>query len=132
MKMRFEASYLFSKEFDKTDNFLPAQLGTIKAREAKVKRAFPVNSDSIRYLIRNTSIFKIDIPSQSSANEAELAAMLHAYYLNELDSGISILTRLISKPNISPQFAAQAKTNLGDFYLLKGEPWGVHTSLFSG
>jgi len=118
-------SFLFvSKEFDNTDNFLPAQLGTIKAREAKVKKSFPVNNDSIRYLISQYEYFQNHYPNQSSANEAELsAAMLHAYYLNELDSGISILTRLISKPKVSLQFIAQAKINLGDIYLLKGEPW---------
>jgi tetratricopeptide (TPR) repeat protein len=118
-------SFLFvSKEFANTDNFLPAQLGTIKAREAKVKKTFPVNNDSIRYLIREYENFRKNYPNQSSANEAELsAAMLHAYYLNELDSGILILTRLISQPKNSLQFIAQAKINLGDIYLLKGEPW---------
>jgi len=118
-------SFLFvSKEFANTDNFLPAQLGTIKAREAKVKKTFPVNNDSIRYLITEYKNFKSRYPNQSSANEAELsAAMLHAYYLNELDSGIIILTNLISQPKVSSQFIAQAKINLGDIYLLKGEPW---------
>jgi len=113
-----------SKDFVNTENFLPAQLGTIKAREAKVKKTFPVNNDSIRYLIREYEHFQTRYPNQASANEAELnAGMLHAYYLNELDSGISILARLISKPKVSSQFVAQAKINLGDIYLLKGEPW---------
>ena len=118
-------SFLFvSKEFVNTDNFLPAQLGTIKAREAKVKKTFPVNNDSIRYLIREYESFRSHYPNQFSANEAELsAAMLHAYYLNELDSGILILASLISQPKVSQQFIAQAKINLGDIYLLKGEPW---------
>src|SRR6478736_3970162 len=118
-------SFLFvSKEFANTDNFLPAQLGTIKAREAKVKKTFPVNNDSIRYLIKEYEKFRKNYPNQSSANEAELsAAMLHAYHLNELDSGIVILTNLISLPKVSAQFIAQVKINLGDIYLLKGEPW---------
>ncbi len=117
--------FLFvSKEYDNTDNFLPAQLGTIKAREAKVKKTFPVNNDSIRYLISQYEYFQSRYPNESSANDAELsAAMLHAYYLNELDSSILILTSLISKPKISFQFIAQAKISLGDIYLLKGEPW---------
>ena len=113
-----------AKEFVNTENFLPAQLGTIRAREAKVKRTYPVNNDSIRYLIGEYEGFQHHYPNQSSANEAELsAAMLHAYFLNELDSGISILTKLIAKPKISPQLIAQSKINLGDIYLLKGEPW---------
>ncbi len=113
-----------AKEFAKTDDFLPAQLGIIKAREAKVKRSFPVNNDSVRYLINEYENFQNRYPNQPSASEAELsAAMLHAYYLNELDSGISILTRLIAKSKTSPKLIAQSKINLGDIYLLKGEPW---------
>ncbi len=113
-----------TKEFPNTENFLPAQLGIIKAREAKVKKTFPANRDSVKYLISEYGNFQKHYPNQPSASEAELsAAMLHAYYLNELDSGITILTRLIAKPKISPQLIAQAKINLGDIYLLKEEPW---------
>jgi len=113
-----------TKEFAGTENFLPAQLGIIKAREAKVKRSFPVNTDSVRYLITEYERFQKNNPNQPSANEAELsAAMLHAYFLNELDSAIAVLNRLIVKAKISPQLIAQSKINLGDIYLLKGEPW---------
>jgi len=112
------------KDFAGTDNFLPAQLGIIKAREAKVKRAYPVNRDSVRYLITAYETFKSRYPNQPSANEADLSiAMLHAYYLNELDSATRTLNALIAKPKISNHLIAQAKIDLGDIYLLKEEPW---------
>lgn len=113
-----------SKDFSNTDNFLPAQLGIIKAREAKVKKSYPVNRDSVRYLIREYIHFQKQYANQSSADEAELnTAMLHAYYLDELDSAVFMLTELITKSKISLSLKAQAKINLGDIYLLKGEPW---------
>ncbi len=113
-----------TKEFVRTENYLPAELGIIKAREAKVKKSFPVNSDSVRYLISEYRHFKNRNAGNSNSDEADLnASMLHAYYLDELDSAVSDLSNLVSSSKISPQLKAQAKINLGDIYLLKGEPW---------
>src|SRR5258706_7213964 len=113
-----------TKEFARTENYLPAELGIIKAREAKVKKSFPVNSDSVRYLISEYRHFKNRNAGNSNSDEADLnASMLHAYYLDELDSAVSDLSNLVSSSKISPQLKAQAKINLGDIYLLKGEPW---------
>jgi tetratricopeptide (TPR) repeat protein len=113
-----------AKEFARTENYLPAELGIIKAREAKVKRSFPVNRDSVRYLIGEYRRFKNRNINNPNSDEADLSSsMLHAYYLNELDSAITNLSQLVSNPKISPQLKAQAKINLGDIYLLKGEPW---------
>ncbi len=39
------------KEFANTENELPARLGLIKARESKVRKSYPVNRDSVRYVI---------------------------------------------------------------------------------
>jgi tetratricopeptide (TPR) repeat protein len=112
------------REFANTENYLPAQLSLIRARESKVKRSYPVNRDSVRYLISEYEQFHSRYPNQTSAEEAELnAAMLHAYYLNEMDSAIFVLTSLITTPKVSAQIVAQSKINLGDIYLLKGEPW---------
>ncbi|GHN00034.1 hypothetical protein WSM22_15230 [Cytophagales bacterium WSM2-2] len=119
------------KEMPNTQNFLTAHLGIIKARESKVKKSFPVNRDSVRYLITEYRNFEKKYADQSISNEADLnAAMLHAYYLNELDSAVSDLSKLIANQKISIQLRSQAKINLGDIYLLKNEPWEA-TLLYS-
>jgi tetratricopeptide (TPR) repeat protein len=108
----------------RTENYLPAELGIIKAREAKVKKTFPVNRDSVRYLIGEYRKFKNRNSGNANSDEADLSAsMLHAYYLDELDSAVIDLSALVINPKISAQLKAQAKINLGDIYLLKGEPW---------
>jgi tetratricopeptide (TPR) repeat protein len=113
-----------TKEFARTENYLPAELGIIKAREAKVKKAFPVNRDSVRYLIGEYRKFKNRNLGSANVDEADLsAAMLHAYYLDELDSAVANLSGLVINPKISPQLKAQAKIDLGDIFLLKNEPW---------
>ncbi len=104
-----------TKEFARTENYLPAELGIIKAREAKVKKSFPVNKDSVRYLIGEYRKFKNRNSGNVNADEADLsAAMLHAYFLDELDSAVINLSALVINPKISPHLKAQAKLNLGD------------------
>jgi tetratricopeptide (TPR) repeat protein len=112
------------KEFSNTTNYLPARLGLIQAREAKVKRSFPVNNDSVRYLIHEYNLFTKAYPDNPNAHEAELnEALLHAYYLDEKDSAINKLNALISDSRVSAYLKARAKLELGDIYLLKGESW---------
>lgn len=119
------------KEFAATPNFLPAQLGLIKTREAQIKNSFPVNKDSVRYLIREFAQFRSRYPDHPSSFDARLSeALLHAYYLNELDSSVVVLNRLIADQKASGQLRNQSKVELGDIYLLKEEPWEA-TLLYS-
>lgn len=112
------------KEFANTDNYLPARLGLIRAREAKVKRSFPVNRDSVRYLTKEYQSFVSRYPDNANSYEASLnEALLHAYYLDEKDSAITKLTNLINHPGAPVYLKAKAKLDLGDIYILKEEPW---------
>ncbi len=112
------------KEYPNTDNYLPARLGQIKAREAKVKRKFPVNKDSVQFLINEYEAFVKQYPENPNAQEAQLnQSSLFAYYLDQKDSAISRLNRLVNNPRASVYLKAKAKLDLGDIYLLKEEPW---------
>jgi len=119
------------KEFAGTENELPARMGLIKAREAKVKKSYPVNRDSVRYLIAEYSQFKKNYPSTPGAYEASVnQALLYAYYLDEMDSATHYLQEVISNNKVSPTIKSKAKIDLGDLYLLKEEPWEA-TLLYS-
>lgn len=119
------------KEYANTDNYLPARLGLIRAREAKVKRKFPVNLDSVRYLTREYQSFIAKYPENANSYEASLnEALLHAYYLDEKDSAISKLTSLTEIPRVPSYLKAKSKLELGDIYILKQEPWEA-TLLYS-
>ena len=112
------------KEYAGTENYLPARLGQIRAREAKVKRKYPVNRDSIRYLLTEYESFISKYPENTSAHEAQLnEASLFAYYLDEKDSAIAKLNDLIKNNRASVYLKSKAKLELGDIYLLKEEPW---------
>lgn len=119
------------KEFAGTENELPARIGLIKTREAKVKKSYPVNRDSVRYLIAEYKRFQKSYPDNSNSFEAtQSGALLHAYYLQEMDSAITNLQGLVANPKVSPTLRAKAKIDLGDIYLLKEEPWEA-TLLYS-
>jgi outer membrane protein assembly factor BamD (BamD/ComL family) len=119
------------KEFVNTPNYLPAQLGLIKTREAKVKRKYPVNKDSVRYLIKEFNQFRLRNPDHPSSFDARLSiALLHGYYLNELDSSVFVINSMLSDQKTPSQLRNQAKMELGDIYLLKEEPWEA-TLLYS-
>lgn len=112
------------REYPNTDNYLPARLGLIRAREAKVKSTFPVKKDSIYYLVREYENFITAYPENPSAHEAQLnEALLFAYYLDEKDTAIKILDRMVANPRTSLALKSRAKLELGDIYLLKGETW---------
>ena len=112
------------KEYDNTENYLPARLGQIRAREAKVKKSYPINKDSVRYLIREYQSFATSYPDNPNAYEALLnQATLYAYYLDEKDAAVDRLGELIENPRVAPYIKARAKLELGDIYVLKEEPW---------
>ena len=120
-----------TKEFINTENFLPAQLGLIRTHEAKVKKSYPVNKDSVRYLIAEYDKFCSRYPENNNSFEARLnQSLLKGYYLNQLDSTVIGITSLLKNQKISPQLRNQAKMELGDIYLLKEEPWEA-TLLYS-
>lgn len=112
------------KEYANTDNYLPARLGQIRAREAKVKKGYPVKKDSVRYLIAEYESFTNSYPENPNSYEAILnQALLYGYLLDEKDAAIDKLNVLIENPRVAPYIKAKAKLEMGDIYMLKEEPW---------
>lgn len=112
------------REYAKTPTYLNARLGLIRTREARVKTSYPVNADSVRILIGDYRDFVHQYPENANALEASRSkALLFANYLDQKDSAISILQKLIANPRASVYLKSKAKLDLGDIYILKGESW---------
>jgi tetratricopeptide (TPR) repeat protein len=112
------------REFQGSPNQLLARLGLIRTREARVKKSFPVNIDSVRTLIEDYNKFIQKYPDNINSLEATRnEALLFANYVDQKDSAIHILNRLILNPRASLYLKSKAKLDLGDIYLIKGEPW---------
>ncbi len=54
---------------------------------------------------------------------ARSEALLFANYLDQKDSAVQIINKLLTNPRTSLHLKSKAKLDLGDIYLLKGEPW---------
>jgi tetratricopeptide (TPR) repeat protein len=68
--------------------------------------------------------------NSSTAWIASELAMLEALYINDLPRAISILKQVVNLPGINAYVQANAKLDLGDYYLMSGEIWEA-TLLYS-
>ena len=113
-----------ANEYPGTSNYLMARLGLIRTREAEIKHRYPVSRDSVVNLIGDYRSFIAQYPDNAYALEARRSqATLHALYLDEKQEAIRILDELIRNPKATLYLRSKAKLDLGDIYLLSGEPW---------
>lgn len=120
----FRIYQYIAREYPGTANYLLARLGMIRTREARIRETFPVNLDSVKTLIHDYQEFTERYPTNPNALEATRnQALLFANYLDEKDKAIEILNTLITNPRASLYLKSRAKLDLGDIYLIKGEPW---------
>lgn len=112
------------REYPGSANHLLARLGLIRTREARVKKTFPVNMDSVKALVIDYQNFIEKFPDNANSLEATRnEALLLANYLDLKDSAIHVLNKLITNPRASLYLKSKAKLDLGDIHLTKGEPW---------
>ncbi len=113
-----------ANEFPDSPHYLLARLGLIHTREAEVKNSYPVKLDSVRSLILDYNKFISQYPNNAYSLEAERSeAILYANYLDQKDSAVVLLENLVANPRASVYLKSKAKLDLGDIYLLRGEPW---------
>lgn len=120
-----------SDHYPNSGNYIVARRKIIESREEKVKNDFPIENEAIRALTYDYKQLIFDIGVNTQTIEAlRSKALLHAFYLDELDSAINILNEIIRAPRINQSLKSKSKLNLGDIYLLIGDPWEA-TLLYS-
>lgn len=122
-----DAEEIFSyiaNQYPKERNYSFAKKLWIEAREQKVKNTFPVNREEIRQLAEQYFLLYQELIPAATAFEAlRNMALLHAFYLDEIEKASNLFKQLIANPRAGRLLIAQSKLDLGDIYLLKGEPW---------
>ena len=112
------------KQYEGTVNYQISRRLIITCREEMVKNSYPVDEKQIRTLIKDYRNLVADIGlNQNTAEALRSEALLYAFYLNQHDSAIAILKKIISQRNISKSIVNRSKLDLGDIYLLTGQPW---------
>lgn len=112
------------KEYPKHQSYPLYRRYLINAKEEVVKNTYPINPSDIRILIAEYDKMLQDLGINERTLEAMRSkALLYAFYLNQKDSAIVILERVVKLSTNKPDIVDKCKLDLGDIYLLKGEPW---------
>jgi tetratricopeptide (TPR) repeat protein len=114
------------KEYPNSPNYFTAKRYIIQTREEQIKKEYPVDRNKIYLLINDYKALTQGSALNNSvnSNEAKMSmALLYAFYLDKEDTAIAILEEIIAAATYDNRLKNKAKINLGDVYLLKGEPW---------
>jgi TolA-binding protein len=112
------------KTFQEGSNYALAKRFLLKSKEERIKSVFPVTTAEIESLVADYKRIVEEIGINNISLEALLSkARLQAFYLNQKDSAIQVLLFIINNKKSSPSLIASSKLELGDIFLLSGEPW---------
>lgn len=105
-------------------NYPQARRFLIKSKENRVKTNYPIDSMAIRNLVKEYAELYDQIgPNFTTLDALRNQALLHAFYLDELDTASRILNFVIENRRAPRALVAECKLDLGDIYILLGEPW---------
>jgi len=112
------------KTFGESYHYGTARQKLIVCKEETIKNIFPIDTVKIRSLTRDYyQLYKELYGAPVSLDALRNKAILHAFYLEEMDSAISLLNHLIENPKTSRSLLSQCKLDLGDIYLFTANPW---------
>lgn len=111
-------------DFPDSPNRRLAQNYVLLSEEEVVKSTYPIDTAAVRALIKKYEIFRRASRDFLTALDAQRhQALLHAFYLNEIEKSIGMLTDLVNQPIGKHPIVAEAKMDLADIYLLDKQPW---------
>ena len=96
----------------------------IQTQEEEIKNTYPVEKQKIIGLIIDyNQLLKENGRNAYTLESLRNMALLNAFYLDKKDTAVIILKSLIENPYTENRLRGKAKIDLGDIYLLTGEPW---------
>jgi predicted Zn-dependent protease len=120
-----------ASQYPGSRNYQYARRFWMEAKEQKIKNTYPISQQDISELANEYQTLYTELyPSQTAFDALRSKALLHAFYLDQIDLAARLLNELVQNPRAGMQLISQSKLDLGDIYLLKGEPWEA-TLLYS-
>jgi predicted Zn-dependent protease len=111
-------------EFRDGFNYPVARRELIKTKEELIRSSYPINKEDIYSLIADYRLLIKELGMNQATMEARRnLALLYAFYLDNKDTSVVLLNEVITQSRYDEKLKAKAKMDLGDIYLLKGEPW---------
>ncbi len=112
------------KEYPNGQLYSFARRMAIFSREEQVKNTFPVKAAEVEKLIADYEKLLDEIGVNARTLEAlRNMAMLHAFYRDDHEKAIELLTTAIEVGKADIPFTDKCKLDLGDIYVLENDPW---------
>ena len=119
------------REYRQGPYYQIARQRLLQAREAQVRDTYPVDQAKVRALATEYESLLAELGrTPDTAPVIRSLADLYAFSLDDKVKAMSLLQEVVAMPRVSAEVVDEAKTTLGDLYLLKGEPWEA-TLLYS-
>jgi tetratricopeptide (TPR) repeat protein len=111
--------------------YIESKKSYLSCKRRKVVEGFDYNEENLKDLEAEYEIFLDEFGRNKTTAPiiAELAD-LEAFYLNDRQKAISLLTEMIEYPGLDQYVMAKGKLSLADFYLMDSEIWEA-TLLYS-
>ncbi|TDE08863.1 tetratricopeptide repeat protein [Dyadobacter psychrotolerans] len=112
------------KEYPKGQLYPVSRRMAIFSREEQVKNTYPVKRSEVEKLLGQYQQLVDELGVNIRTIEAiRNMAILNAFYMDDFKKAISILENVIEAGKQEKNFVDKCKLDLGDIYLLQGEPW---------
>lgn len=124
-------TYILSTQGKTSPYYMEAKRASLATKRKQITDNYNYTVDQLRTLEAEYEEFlSTNGMNSTTAWIASELAMLEALYINDLPKAISILKQVVDLPGINAYVQANAKLDLGDYYLMSGEVWEA-TLLYS-
>lgn len=116
--------YIVARKGIVSTYYIDAKREALHCKRLKLVEGFDYTEEELRMLEQEYFSFLEEFgQSKTTASIVAELAELEAFYLNDLDKAIELLTGMIDYPGVEEHTQAEGKISLADFYLMKGERW---------
>ena len=123
--------YIVTEKGPTSSFYLDAKRESLRCRRNKLTEGYSYEKTDLLELEQMYATFLEEFGKSKSTGQIIVEfAELEALYLNNLDKAIGLLEELIEMPNLNVYIQSNAKLDLADYYLIKGEIWEA-TLLYS-
>jgi tetratricopeptide (TPR) repeat protein len=124
-------NYILTSQGVGSPYYMEAKRACLATKRKQITDNYSYTIEQLRVLEAEYEDFlAIHGMNSSTAWIASELAMLEALYIDDLPRAISILKQVVNLPGINAYVQANAKLDLGDYYLMSGEVWEA-TLLYS-
>jgi tetratricopeptide (TPR) repeat protein len=116
--------YIIEEKGNTSTYYIDAKREALSCRRKKVVEDYEYTREDLLQLEQKYLAFLNEFGrNRTTATIIAELADLYAFYLNDLEEAIKVLSDLIEYPGVDRIVKAKAKISLADFYLMQGERW---------